>query len=261
VSDKFNDECLEHYYEALAKVKILNSEEEKNLFQKYQSDGCPRTKERIVKSCLKLVFSLAKGYWRDRDPETLKTLISAGNVGLLEAIDKFDLDKGSRFSSYASFWILMHIRNELTGLRHMVKPSAKERKRRMLSAKSRALLKASGECKEETAIYTSNFHAIHQSPFIDSTPQPPDSKYAGMRAEVDAKYLFTEWFRFLRYREHYIVSKYYGVLASSERLTLKDIAKNLGLSSERVRQIKEEALGKLRHWTSFSGVSSFSDIV
>jgi RNA polymerase sigma factor (sigma-70 family) len=260
VSDKFNDECLEHYYEALSKVKILTASEERELFLVYQSNGSRSAKRRIVRSCLKLVFSLAKGYWRDRDPETLKSLISAGNVGLLEAIDKFDLEKGSRFSSYASFWILMHVRNELTGLRDMVRPSAKERKRRMLSAKSRQKLAESGEAVEETAVYTSNFQALHSSPFLDSVPLDPDTQYSEIRKDVDSKYLFTEWFRFLRYREHYVVSKYYGVLANSDRLTLKDIAKNLNLSSERVRQIKEEALKKLRYWANFSGVSSLSDI-
>ena len=260
MSDKFNDECLEHYYDALSKVKILSAAEEKTLFLAYQSTGSLQVKALIVQSCLKLVFSLAKSYWRDRDPETLKCLISAGNVGLLEAIDKFDLEKGSRFSSYASFWILMHIRNELTGLRDMVRPSAKERKRRMLSAKSRARLRAAGELQEETAVYTSSFHNISVSQRQGGSPLTPETSYGDLRAKVDARYLFSEWFRFLRAREHYVVSRYYGVVADTKRLTLRDIAKNLNLSSERVRQIKEEALSKLGYWAKFTGVSSLSDI-
>lgn len=261
MADRFNDECLEQYYRALSRVKIMSAAVEKEVFTAYQLAPSQRLRTRITESCLKLVFSLAKNYWKDRDPETLKSLISAGNVGLMEAIDKFDLTRGSRFSSYASFWILMHIRNELTGLRDVVRPSAQERKRRMLSAKSRARLAEEGQLPAQaTASYTSSF----QSGSGPDLPAPrewsPDHAYDSVRRAADLKHLFGQWRRFLRGREQYVLERYYG-LGAAPRLTLREVAGNLRLSSERVRQIKEASLEKLQMWLYYDDIQSTSDVL
>jgi RNA polymerase primary sigma factor len=261
MADRFNDECLEQYYRALSRVKIMSADEEKAVFTAYQSSPSQRLRKRITESCLKLVFSLAKNYWKDRDPETLKSLISAGNVGLLEAIDKFDLTRGSRFSSYASFWILMHIRNELTGLRDVVKPSAQERKRRMLSARSRARLAEEGRLPAQApASYTSSFQTGAGPDLPASIAWSPDHAYAEIRKSADLRNLFGQWRRFLRGREQYVLERYYG-LGAAPRLTLREVAANLRLSSERVRQIKEASLAKLHVWLSYEDIQSTSDVL
>ena len=236
---------------------------EKQLFVEYRTTKDQKLREKLIESCLKLVFSLARKYWMDRNTETLQCLISAGNVGLVEAVEKFDPERGARFASYASFWILMHVRTELTVLHDTVMPSAKERKLRMRSAASRKRLGL--DTKESGRnIYTRlDTGAAMDSAAGSEVPGhiiihcPPD----GEIGQQDAQRLFGRWFRFLTVREQFILRAYYGLLGSGDGLKLRQIASHLSLSSERVRQVKSSALHKLKRWLSYDGIYGADDVL
>ena len=199
----------------------------------------------------------------DQDPETLQALISAGNVGLMEAVEKFDPDRGARFASYASFWILMHIRSELTILKDTVVPSAKERKLRMRSAASRKQLGLEGKPNVRSAYSNVDDmpeYEVYKASKTNCFPLPEESPERNLGPN-DASKVFSRWFRFLTVREQFILRAYYGLLGDGEGLKLRQIADYLSLSSERVRQIKAAALEKLNRWLSYDGIKSSDDVL
>ena len=91
---------------------------------------------------------------------------------------------------------------------------------------------------------------------VDSTSPTNDSV-----GTSDASELFQRWFRFLTVREQFVLRAYYGMLNGEEGIKLRQISGHLGLSSERVRQVKVDALAKLKRWMEHDGVTSCSDIL
>jgi RNA polymerase sigma factor (sigma-70 family) len=258
-----SDPVLKQYYQALSRVKTYTPEEERALFREYKITHSRNLRRLLIESCLKLVFSLARRYWMDKNPDTLKALISAGNVGLVEAVDKFDPERGTRFASYAAFWILMHMRTELTSLHEVVAPSSKERKYRMQSAATRR--KRGEKVTSADSRYRSLTAGPEESlPCLPSTDLTGSSSALSKREELqsitDAQDLFGRWFRFLTVREQFILRAYFGLINSGEGLRLRQIAGYLGLSSERVRQLKAGSLAKLRRWLAYDDVGSYDDV-
>ncbi len=258
-----SDPVIKAYYDALSRVRTYSPEEERKLFREYKETGSSVLRDLLVESCLKLVFSLARRYWMDKNPDTLKALISAGNVGLVEAVDKFDPERGTRFASYAAFWILMHMRTELTCLHEVVTPSSREKKYRMQSAATRA---ARGE---KVTSADSRYYSLSAGP-EDFSLGLPSSDLTGasglrsareeLRSVQDARALYSRWFRFLTVREQFILRAYFGLINDGDGLRLRQIAGYLGLSSERVRQLKSVALKKLRRWMAYDEIKGFEDV-
>ena len=266
VSDD-SDPVLDEYYVALSRVKVFTPDKERELFREYlalEGSDVPRDLKRretlrtlLIESCLKLVFSLARRYWMDRDSVTLRSLISAGNVGLVEAVEKFDPERGTRFASYASFWILMHIRGELTTLKDVVQPSSKERKLRMRSSAARKKMALSEGYVENRSAQYVGLDSIMEFPTYEHV------SHMDTRAltQTDTLGLYQRWFRFLTVREQFVLRAYYGLLNNGEGLKLRQIATYLDLSSERIRQIKVAALEKLKKWLTYDGVSCVDDVI
>ncbi len=230
------------------------------MFLEYQATKSDKLRQLLIESCLKLVFSLARRYWKDKDSSTLKSLISAGNVGLVEAVDKFDPDRGTRFASYAALWVLMHMRTELTYLHEVVSPSPKERKFRMQSASTRernggVILLAGAKYEPLDAVTDGPPVLPHVD--IDGSTQTVREEHHSIK---DAQAIFGRWFRFLTVREQFILRAYFGLINNGEGLHLRPIATYLGLSSERVRQLKAGAIIKLRRWIAYDDIKEVSDI-
>ena len=252
------DIVLDAYYDALSHVVTYTREVERDMFRAYKKTSDPEIRRLLIESCLKLVFSLARRYWMDRDARTLQALISAGNVGLVEAVEKYDPERGARFSSYASFWILMYVRGELTCLKDVVMPSAKERKWRMRSAASR---RKSGR---PTTTNGSNYRSLDSMAeaelYAYGDGEVSETRMTRDIVNDDVEKIFSRWFRFLTVREQFVLRAYYGLL-NGKALKLRQIAQYLDLSSERIRQIKVTALAKLRRWLAYDGVTQLSDVM
>jgi RNA polymerase sigma factor (sigma-70 family) len=214
-------DSLDAYYNQLSTVTILDKDLEFRYMQEYCSVNTPEDRkttirEKVAESNLKLVFSLAKYLWKDKDKETLQELISAGNEGLLMAMDRYDPKYNVRFCTYAGHWVLMCMRKvQKSPVRH---PTDK------------APPKIFGEEAIPITAYEVNLYEV-------------------LEEDDDMQSLKT-FSRFLTEREIYILNYSHGLLDHGQVKSLKDIGKKLKLSSERVRQLKTEAVKKLKTWVS-----------
>jgi len=257
---------LANYLQDIQKTSLLSQPEEIRL-AKLIVDGDEEALNMLVEANLRFVVSVAKEYQNRGLP--LEDLINEGNIGLIKAAHKFDSTKGFRFISYAVWWIRQAIMEAIVNQSKMVRlPFNKVWEVFKVEKTFNKLRKNLGrdpsmeEVTQELGISISDLSSImknfgkdlsldemisddYDSTLLDfipdeKSPQPDDSLMdESLKIEVD-KVLSS-----LPRREGEILRLYYGI--SSERtLTLSEIGERLSLSRERVRQIKELALKKLR---------------
>ena len=259
-------QSLEDYLNDISKQPLLTAEEEVKLAQRIRNDD-REALERLVCANLRFVVSVAKQY--QNQGLTLPDLINEGNIGLIKAAEKFDETRGFKFISYAVWWIRQSILQALAEQSRMVRLPLNQ-----VSAVSRInklIMKFEQEHERKPSAY-------ELSELIDETPEKiRDSLRANGRpmsinAPLDEgddstllevisdentpqadrgmidKSLATEIERMLDTldeREKTIVEMCFGI--NNREMTLEEISEKFGLSRERVRQIREKALLKLRH--------------
>lgn len=259
-------QSLEDYLNDISKQPLLTAEEEVKLAQRIHNDD-RKALERLVCANLRFVVSVAKQY--QNQGLTLPDLINEGNIGLIKAAEKFDETRGFKFISYAVWWIRQSILQALAEQSRMVRLPLNQ-----VSAVSRInklIMKFEQEHERKPSAY-------ELSELIDETPEKiRDSLRAnGRPMSINAplgegddstllevisdentpqadrgmidKSLATEIERMLDTldeREKTIVEMCFGI--NNREMTLEEISEKFGLSRERVRQIREKALLKLRH--------------
>lgn len=259
-------QSLEDYLNDISKQPLLTAEEEVKLAQRIRNDD-REALERLVCANLRFVVSVAKQY--QNQGLTLPDLINEGNIGLIKAAEKFDETRGFKFISYAVWWIRQSILQALAEQSRMVRLPLNQ-----VSAVSRInklIMKFEQEHERKPSAY-------ELSELIDETPEKiRDSLRAnGRPMSINAplgegddstllevisdentpqadrgmidKSLATEIERMLDMldeREKTIVEMCFGI--NNREMTLEEISEKFGLSRERVRQIREKALLKLRH--------------
>lgn len=259
-------QSLEDYLNDISKQPLLTTEEEVKLAQRIRNDD-REALERLVCANLRFVVSVAKQY--QNQGLTLPDLINEGNIGLIKAAEKFDETRGFKFISYAVWWIRQSILQALAEQSRMVRLPLNQ-----VSAVSRInklIMKFEQEHERKPSAY-------ELSELIDETPEKiRDSLRAnGRPMSINAplgegddstllevisdentpqadrgmidKSLATEIERMLDTldeREKTIVEMCFGI--NNREMTLEEISEKFGLSRERVRQIREKALLKLRH--------------
>ena len=259
-------QSLEDYLNDISKQPLLTTEEEVKLAQRIRNDD-REALERLVCANLRFVVSVAKQY--QNQGLTLPDLINEGNIGLIKAAEKFDETRGFKFISYAVWWIRQSILQALAEQSRMVRLPLNQ-----VSAVSRInklIMKFEQEHERKPSAY-------ELSELIDETPEKiRDSLRAnGRPMSMDAPLgdgddstllevisddnmpstdgrmidtsLATEIDRMLDTldeREKTIVEMCFGI--NNREMTLDEISEKFGLSRERVRQIREKALLKLRH--------------
>lgn len=259
---------LQLYLRQINETPLLSAEEEKTLGWRIINDNCPIARERMVRSNLRLVVSIAKNYVNRG--LALQDLIEEGNVGLLRAVEGFDPAQGARFSTYASWWIKQAIKRALINAvqpihvpAYMVELIAKWKQ---ASQKlERALGRPPGlqELAEEMQLPLKKIRIIKRAvkAFRAPAQAPIDDNgevmnigdlLADERIGAPEEFIFRDdELRTIRKlldaideREARILRLRFG-LDGQEPLTLKQIATEIGISRERVRQIADEALRKL----------------
>ncbi|MFG0305152.1 MAG: RNA polymerase sigma factor RpoD/SigA [Phycisphaerales bacterium JB040] len=259
---------IQLYLKAIRETPLLTAEEERDLGWAIINDNCPVARERMIRSNLRLVVSIAKNYTNRGLP--LTDLIEEGNIGLLRAVEGFDPAQGARFSTYASWWIKQGIKRALINATqpihipaYMVELIAKWK------AHARTLEAELGhppsmeQLAEAMDLPLKKVKIIKRAVKAFKTPsQEPtnaDGELVGLSEMLadhrtgtpDERTLRDEELVVLRRlletideREAVILRLRFG-LDGSEPMTLKEIASEVGISRERVRQIIEEALERL----------------
>jgi RNA polymerase primary sigma factor len=259
---------LSLYLKEINRFALLTAEEERELGWKIINDNCAVSRERMIRSNLRLVVSIAKQY--SNRGLTLTDLIEEGNIGLLRAVEGFDPAQGARFSTYASWWIKQAIKRALMNATqpvhipaYMVELIAKWKiAYRRLEAELGAppslqdLAKAMDLPLKKVRIIRRSIKAF-QTPAQGPRDESGDlinlsEMVADTRTGAPEERMFKhEELHLLKHlldtideREAAVLRMRFG-LDGCEPLTLKQIADEIGISRERVRQIVDEGLTKL----------------
>lgn len=259
--------ALDKYLSDISKCGMITIAEEVNLAQRIR-EGDQVALEKLVLANLRFVVSVAKQY--QNYGMTLTDLINEGNVGLIKAASRFDEKKGFKFISYAVWWIRQSIIQSIGDNSRMVRLPLNRlsaiNKIRKQSGVLEQLLEREASVEEiahslelsveavEIAINISGKHVSSDAPIGDAEnlslmdviimpngAQPDDGLMtASLNTEI-ARALAT-----LTDREKDVVMLFYGI-GQHHNFTLEEIGEKYDLTRERVRQIKEKAIRKLRH--------------
>ena len=267
LSDVGLDDPVKMYLKDIGQVPLLTTDEELELAQK-MSEGQEAAKKRLSEANLRLVVSIAKRYV-GRGMLFLD-LIQEGNLGLMKAVEKFDYQKGFKFSTYATWWIRQSITRAIADQARTIRiPVHMVETIHRLVREQRILLQELGreptleELAERMGVSierVSEIQKIAQDPvsletpigeeedshlgdFIedDKTPTASDSVASTMLKEQIARVLDT-----LTPREEKVLRLRYGIDDGRPR-TLEEVGKEFNVTRERIRQIEAKALRKLRH--------------
>jgi RNA polymerase primary sigma factor len=268
---------LDQYLREISRYPLLKREDEVALATRIR-DGCEESLDKLVRSNLRFVVSVAKKY--QNQGVSLSDLINEGNLGLIRAAHKFDETKGIKFISYAVWWIRQAILQALAEQSRIVRvPLNRAGTLHRIGKRSSALQQELGreptieeiadgmDIPEEEVAKTlaiSRSHLSLDAPLTpgednklldylpdDQSPGPDDQTFERALSNSIEEVLGT-----LKEREAKILRLYFG-LDSQEAMTLEEIGGLLGITRERVRQIKEKALARLRHVSRARSLESF----
>ena len=264
------------YLSEIGRSRLLTAEEEKTLARAIKG-GCMASRQRMIESNLRLVVNVARAYINRGLP--LLDLIEEGNIGLIRAVEKFDAERGCRFSTYATWWIRQSVERAIMNQCRTVRlPIHVIRELTNYLRTSREMEQQLGRrpSVEEVAttpdkpieavceIFSFNENATSaadtvpgeegRKPILDSLvdvrARGPESEYADHAAES----LLEHWLELLPVQQRTVVEHRFGLHGKGRR-TLEEVGELLGVTRERVRQVQLAALVRLREISKSEGVS------
>ena len=255
-----NSEILQKYFKDISKYPIYTGEEQIELARKMKN-GDLDSKQKLIKSNLRFVVTCAKQFVGQGVP--LVDLINSGNYGLLQSLDRYDPDKGYHFISFAVWYIRREILREIynTGrtIRYPITYISKITK--VKKAYDEFLSKNQREPSDEELIQLTNItqkqynSVIMNKSYCQSidTPISDDGKTTVEDTLTENITPFSDTFtkeaissslKILNPREYKVITEFYGLEGEFEK-PIKEIAKEMGLGDERIRQIRKGAIKKL----------------
>lgn len=260
-------QSLDKYLQEIGRVELLTAEQEVALAKKIK-DGDPLALEKLTKANLRFVVSVAKQY--QNQGLTLGDLINEGNLGLIKAAKRFDETRGFKFISYAVWWIRQSILQALAEQSRIVRlplnrvgslnkisktfSDLEQRFEREPSPDELAEVLELPLNEVVDTIKISGRHISMDAPFTDGeenslydvlenkTDGIPDATLMNESLRKEVQQALAS----LNQREADVICLYFG-LNGKQTMTLEEIGEYFGLTRERVRQIKEKAIKRLRH--------------
>ncbi len=271
------DDPVRMYLKEIGQIKLLSAEEEVELAQKV-SEGDQNAKNKLTEANLRLVVSIAKKY-SGRGLHILD-LIQEGNTGLIRAVDKFDWTKGNKFSTYATWWIRQAITRAIADQArtirvpvHMVEVINKATRcnRKLVQELGReptveeiaaelglpvekiieANRTAADTLSLDTPVGDEEDTSIGSFVEDERTPGPADATSNAMLAEALKEILDT-----LTEREADVLRMRFGMYDGRTH-TLEEVGQIFGVTRERIRQIENKAIRKLRHPSRAKRIKDF----
>jgi RNA polymerase primary sigma factor len=259
---------LDLYLHEINKTPLLTREQEQDLARRIRKDE-KEALDQLVKANLRFVVSIAKQY--ANQGLSLEDLINDGNLGLIKAAHRFDEKRGYKFISYAVWWIRQAMLQSLAehsrivrlplnraGTLYRIGKASRQLDQelgRAPSAEEIAKRLKISETEVQDTMHIANTHVSLDDPYsndqddnalvdylMDENAQMPDDQTFEHALSDDMEKALNT----LSDREKLILSLYFG-LNGEDPLTLEEIGQKLGLTRERIRQIKEKAIMRLRH--------------
>ncbi len=262
------------YLSEIGRAQLLTADEEKSL-ARAAGKGCQASRQRMIECNLRLVVRIARAYINRGLP--LLDLIEEGNLGLIRAVEKFDPERGFRFSTYATWWIRqsveraimnqcrtvrlpIHVIRELTvylratrvmeqayGRRPAIEEVAKKLDK---PAAAVHMLFSFNEPTASTDSTVSNGSVSVIETIADDKGRGPETEYADHAAGE----LLGHWLELLPRQQRIVVEHRFGLHGKGRR-TLEEVGELLGVTRERVRQVQLAALVRLREISRREGVT------
>ena len=260
-----SDSSISLYMRDIMKTDLLTPEEEVALSERIRS-GDKKARELMIKANLRLVVKIARDYSNYGVP--LVDLISEGNIGLMNAVEKFDPDKGGKLSTYASWWIKQAVKRALANQGktvrlpiHMVDKLAKIRRISAMLSEEYGRDPSNEELSEVLGIPVRKIallkEAAQRPASLDAPVQQEGATYAEVIEDANAINPLTALssksdhaeieglLETLDEREAKIIDSRFG-LSGKKPLTLEEISHDFGVTRERIRQIQNIAIAKMK---------------
>jgi RNA polymerase primary sigma factor len=260
------DTAIKLYLREIGQVKLLTPQEEIELAAKIKK-GDKRAREQMIKANLRLVVKIARDYEGIGLP--LLDLISEGNIGLMKAVERFDPAKGGKLSTYGSWWIKQSIKRALANQSktirlpvHLVDKISKMRRTALRLQEELGREPTDEELGEELGITASRVAQMRMAAIRPASLDAPigdedsnnfaevvqdesaDTPYEQLEEKTVTRML-QEMVKTLDPREATILRARFGLDGGSQK-TLEEVGQKFGVTRERVRQIQNIALKKLR---------------
>jgi RNA polymerase primary sigma factor len=247
-----NANLLGMYCRDITRYSLLTRDEEKDLFRRFQSSGNPALKERLILANLRFVIQEAKKF--SRGDIQLMDLVAEGTIGLIKAIERFDPRKNVHFISYAVWWIRQSIFEYLNRTHSLIYIPANLLKK-IRSEEKWDRLKSDPRSRSRLSVIRNSFLNILR--FHDRFGENGEDEYlnvipAEARFGPDAMFQKEQFnqkvnglLNRLSLREKKVVEMRFG-LGTYRRMSLKEISASFRLTKERIRQIQNKALAKLK---------------
>jgi len=264
-----SDDSVRIYLQQIGKIPLLSAEEELNIATKIQEEHCEMSKNILVNGNLRLVVSIAKKYI-GRGLSFLD-LIQEGNMGLMKAAERFDYTKGYKFSTYATWWVQQAITRAIADKAriirlpiHMIESLSKIRKATIdlttelgrAPTKQEIAYRLGLSVNKLTALVKSSQSTISiESPanqkedstkigdyIVDESTITPDSRVSQENLLEDIRKMLSQ----LSPKERDVLILRYGLDNNGTKKTLDEIGSQYGVSRERIRQIENRAISKLK---------------